>query len=89
MSKKIGKNLNNKFSQKLLDSARKSMTDVTKTASKTAEPTGDLIGNKIADKITSGSKTSPQNALRPYENEIEIPQKHIYLRKNDNKLFMN
>ena len=55
------------------------MTDVIKTASKTVEPTGDSIGNKIADKITSGSKTSPQNTLRTYENEIEIPQKHIYI----------
>ena len=59
----MGKNLINKYGQKLLDSAKKSTTDAIKTASKraiqkTAEATGDLIGNKIADKITSVSKKS-------------------------------
>ena len=49
-AKKMGKNLNNKYSQKRLDSAKKSATDTIKTASKrviqkTAEATGDLIGN--------------------------------------------
>ena len=60
-AKNTGKNLSNKYGQKLLDNARKSTTDAIKTASKraiqkTAEATGDLIGNKIADKITSVSK---------------------------------
>ena len=55
---KVAKNMNNKYSQKLLDSAKKSATDAIKTTSKraiqkTAEATGDLIYNKIADKITS------------------------------------
>ena len=59
-AKNMGKRLSNKYGQKLLDSAKKSTTDVIKTASKkviqkTAEATGDLIGNKIADKITSVS----------------------------------
>ena len=50
--------MSNKYSQKLFDSAKKSITDAMKTASKIAiqkpvEATGDLIGNKIADKITS------------------------------------
>ena len=58
---KVAKSLSNKYSQKLLDSAKKSTTDAIKTASKrairkTAEVTGDLIGNKIADEITSISK---------------------------------
>ena len=62
-AKNIGKNLRNKYSQKIIDKARKSTTDEIKTASKraiqkTAEATGDLIGNKIADKITSISKIS-------------------------------
>ena len=53
--------MSNKYSQKSLDSARKSITDAIKTASKrliqkTAETIGDLIGNKTADKITSISK---------------------------------
>ena len=54
----MGKNLSNKYAQKLIDSAKKSTTDAIKTASKrviqkTAEATADLIGNKIGDKITS------------------------------------
>ena len=57
----LAKNLSNKYSQKLIDTARKSTTDALKTASKraiqnTAEATGELIGNKVADKITSISK---------------------------------
>ena len=57
----MGKSLSNKYSQKLVDSAKKSTTDAMKTASKraiqkTAEATCDLIGSKIADKITSASR---------------------------------
>ena len=63
LQKKMGKNLSNKYSQKRLDSAKKSTTDVIKTASKrpiqkTAEATSDLISNKIADKVTSVSNKS-------------------------------
>ena len=47
---KVAKNMSNKYSQKLADTAKKSATDAIKTASKranqkTAEETGDLIGN--------------------------------------------
>ena len=60
-AKNIGKNLSNKYGQKIIDTAKKSTTDAIKTASKraiqkTAEATGDAIDNKIADKITSISK---------------------------------
>ena len=60
-AKNMGKNLSNKCSQKLLDTAKKSTADAIKTVSKraikeTAEATDDLIGNKIAEKITSVSK---------------------------------
>ena len=60
-AKNMGKSLSNKYSQKLLDSAKKSTADAIKTASKKeiqkiAEATGDLVDNKIADKITSVSK---------------------------------
>ena len=52
----IGTQISSKYGQKLLDSAKKSATDATKTASKRAiqktEGTGDLIGNKFADKTT-------------------------------------
>ena len=49
------------ISQKLLDHAKQSATDVFKTASKraiqkTAKAAGDLIGNKIANRITKFSK---------------------------------
>ena len=69
---KVAKNLNNKYGQKLADSAKKSATDAFKIASKraiqkTAEATGDLEGNKIADKITSCSK-KPAN--EPHSNDV-------------------
>ena len=51
-AKNMGKNLSNKYGQKLLDSARKSTTDAIKTAwkraiVKTAGATGDLVGKKL------------------------------------------
>ena len=57
----FAKNSSNKYSQKIIDTVKKSASDAIKTASqraiqKTAEATGDLVGNKIADKITSISK---------------------------------
>ena len=63
MGKNISKNMSGRISQKLLDHAKQSPTDVCKTASKeaiqkTADATGDLICYKIADKITSISKKS-------------------------------
>ena len=60
-ARNIGKNLSNKYGQKLFDTAKTSTSDAIKIVSKrvvqkSAEATGDLIGNKIADKITSISK---------------------------------
>ena len=57
-AKNMSKSLNNKYGQKLIDSAKKYTADAIKTASKRAiqKTTGgtvDLIGNKIAEKITS------------------------------------
>ena len=54
----FARNLNNKYCQKLVDSAKKSATDAFKIASKraiqkTAEATGDVVGNTIANKITN------------------------------------
>ena len=59
----MAKDLSNKYSQTLFDSAKNSTIDAIKTASKraiqkTAEATDDLIGNKIAEKITSALKSS-------------------------------
>ena len=67
-AKNIGKNLSNKYSQKLIDIAKKSTTDAIKTASKrpiqkTVEATGDLIGNKVADKLTNISKKPVKNCI--------------------------
>ena len=64
-ARNMGRNLNNKYGQKVLDSAKKSTTDAIKTPSKraiekTAEATGPLIGNKTADKVTSVLKKSPK-----------------------------
>ena len=66
---KVAKNMSNKYSQKLVDTAKKSVTDAIKTDSeraiqKTAEATGDLVGNKIADKITSASKRSRNEEIK-------------------------
>ena len=74
--KSISKNLNGKYSQKLLDHAKQSATDALKTASKRAiqktdEATSDLIGNKFADKITKMPRISPQNSSETIANEAE------------------
>ena len=76
--KNIGKNLSNKYSQKLIDTAKKSTTDAVKTASKrviqkTAGATGDLI----ADKITSASKNSkklPEEEIITHEKRYISPE---------------
>ena len=54
----FAKNMSNKYSQKLFDSAKRSTTNAIKPASKrgiqqSAEIAGDLIGNKFEDKVTS------------------------------------
>ena len=76
-AKNMGKNLSNKYGQKLLDSAKKSTTDAIKTASKraiqkTAKATSDLIGNKTADKITSISKKSTRELRNNNETEEDV-----------------
>ena len=77
---KVAKNMSNKYSQNLLDSAKKSAADPIKTASKraiqkTAEATGDLIDNKIADKIPSASKKSQIEVINEIPKERYISQK--------------
>ena len=77
-AKIIGKSLSNKYGQKVLDSAKKSITDGPKAASKrtiqkTAEATDDLIGSKVADKITCVSKKKPAEELHNNDEEdVEI-----------------
>ena len=80
-TKNMGKNLSNKYSQRLLDTAKKSTTDAIKTAPKTAiqetaEATGDVIGNKIADKVTSVSKKTQNNKSETDSDSLkDIPRK--------------
>ena len=94
-AKNIGKNLSNKYGQKLLDSAKKSTILNLKTASKraiqkTAEATDDLIGNKIADKITSVSKKSSADHSKNDDanSQIKVPKNDTYLQKKGIKLLM-
>ena len=84
MGKNISKNISSKYSQKLLDLAKKSPTDALKNDStraiqKTAEATVDLIGNKIAHKITRVSNTSAKN--NPETNEEEILRERYMSQK--------
>ena len=76
---KAAKSMSNKYSQKLVDTAKKSATDAIKTASKraiqkAAEATGDLAGNKIDDKITSALKKSQNKEIQSNEINNEIPK---------------
>ena len=83
-AKNIRKNAGNKYSQKILDTDKKSATDAIKTASqqviqKTAEATGDLVGNKIADKTISISKKSSKK-LPTIDEDAELStRKKIYI----------
>ena len=91
---KVTKNVSNKYSQKLIDSAKKSTTHPIKTASKkaiqkTAEVNGNLIGNKVADKITTVSKElHPKKSLKESHSQNnldkannEIPQERYTSRE--------
>ena len=80
----FAKNLSNKYSQKIIDTAKKSATDAIKTASqraiqKTAEATAGLVGNKIADKITSISKISTKKLPTIYEHAELTTYKKRYI----------
>ena len=90
----FARSMSNKHGMKLVDAAKKSVTDAVKTASKkaiqkTAEATGDLIGNKIADKITSVSKKKSNNDNNNDDVELATHKKDTYHQKKDNKLLMN
>ena len=102
-TKNMGINLSNKYSQKLLDSAKKSTTGAIKTASKrstqeTADVTTDLIGNKIAGKTiivstefySKHSSTKLKSKESQNENEIEYIYIYIYIyQEKDNRLLMD
>ena len=93
----IGKNIRNilssKYSQKLIDHAKKSSTHSLKTASKRAiekkktEPTSDLMRNKITDRITKVSKTSPKNnSEENIEHDREIHRERYILPEQRQKI---
>ena len=88
---KVAKNMSNKYSQKLVDTAKKAATDAIKTASKraiqkTAEATGDLVGNKIADQITSASKKSQNEEIQSNEVNDKIPKERYIPPKERRKI---
>ena len=92
LSENTGKNLSNKYSQKLVDSTKKSTTIAIKAGSKrviqkTAETTGESVGSKIADKIMKVWKTSKNN-LETVKTKEDIP-KERYLQKKGNNLLIN
>ena len=78
----FARNLNNKYGQNRVDSAKKSATDAFKIATKraiqkTAEGTGDLVGNTIANKITSISE-KPTSKRHPNVVNNKLPkERHI------------
>ena len=83
----VTKNMSNKYSQKLVETAKKSATDAIKTVSKRAiqkiaEATGDLVGNKIADKITSASRKSRNEEIQSNEVNNEM-LKERYISPNE------
>ena len=86
----FARNLNNKYGQKLADSAKKSAIDAFKRASKraiqkTAEATGDLLCNKIADKITKKQQMNHTQMMLA----MKYQKKDIYPHKKGKKLLMN
>ena len=85
--------MSNKYSQKLVDTAKKSAADAIKTASKiaiqkTAEAAGDFVGNKIADKNTSASEKSHNEEIQSNEVNNEIP-KERYISPKERQQIIN
>ena len=61
-AKNMGKNLSNKYSKKMFDTAKKFETDAIKTM-------GDLVGNNTADKIINVSKEANKGLSNNDETE--------------------
>ena len=86
----ISKNVNDIFSQKLFDRAKRSTKCALKTSSerfiqKTAEATGDQIGNKIADRITKIHSRITQKQLKMSTIKKYL-EEDVYLQKKEKKL---
>ena len=68
-AKIMGKNLSNKYGQKIIDAAK---TASKRAIQKTAEAIGDLIGNKISNQITSISKNPVKDLPNNDETQEDI-----------------
>ena len=87
-AKNIGKNISNKYSQNLVDSAKNSGKDVIKTASKRAiQKTAEAIG-KITSVSKKRSRELQSKELSSNEANNEIP-KERYIFPQDKTLLMN
>ena len=87
--KNISKNFSGKYSLRLLDNAKQSVTDVLKTSSKrviqkTAETTDDLITNKITGVSKNPRQNNSETVIDEHDNEIpkKIPkERYIFPEK--------
>ena len=79
----MGKNLSNKYSQRLLDSAKTSTTDAIETASKKAiEKAAEVTEVSVSKK---SSKKSPSEEFHSQnEDEIETPKERYISSKTTN-----
>ena len=90
----FAKNVSNKYSQKIIDTTKKSAMNAIKTASqraiqKTAEAMGDLVGYKISDKITSISQISTKK-LPSIDEDAELnTHKKRYISPEERYQIMN
>ena len=80
----FSRTMSNKYGEKVVDTAKQSATDATKTASKraiqkTAERTEELVGNKIADKIISVSRKSAKK-LSTINEDAELTTDEFYTK---------
>ena len=90
-ARNVGKNISNKYNKKVIDTAKKSASDATKTASKraiqkTVEATGDLVDKKVADKVTSVSKKPHNEDLQSNEANYEIPKERYISPKEKQQI---
>ena len=95
IDKNISKDLRYKYSQKLLDHAKKSATDELETISKrviqkSSEATGNLIGNKTANRTKKVSKIHNKIIQRQLQMKMikKYLKKYIYHQKKGSKLLM-
>ena len=90
----MGTHLSNKYSQNVLDTAKKYTTDAIKNASKrgiqkTAEAAGDLIGNKIAGKIMNVSKKAQNNESEADSTSPKDVPKKWYISPEERQQIIN